>query len=287
MLSISNLGLHHFILNLCCAKPLQSCLTLRSYGVQPSSLFCPWDFSGKNTGGVALSCSRGSSRPTDKTRVSCVAGGFFTFNWQLPPNWSLLFLPLYSLSILQLVVFLIYIILLRFYSMKPLLEPHFLQLLSVFLKFVAIWPLCFPAASLSLLPSVSCTTATSHLSGLCSSVILHPTRLQNVSFSVFCCSLASSYQASLWNPSWCPFSVLLDQWGKGQLHCSNKPPNLSDWNLQKPNWTKNNKYTKVPLLKCLTNIYDFFFLPRIEKKQPNLFFIPCIMILLTDACHFA
>ena len=110
---------------------------------------------------VALSCSRGSSRPTDQTRVSCVAGGSFTFNWQLPPNWSLLFLPLYSLSILQLVVFLIYIILLRFYSMKPLLEPHFLQLLSVFLNFVAIWLLCFPAASLSLLPF--CVLYNSHI----------------------------------------------------------------------------------------------------------------------------
>ena len=40
-------------------------------------------------------------------------------------------------------------------------EPHFLQLLSVFLKFVAIWLLCFPAASLSLLPF--CVLYNSHI----------------------------------------------------------------------------------------------------------------------------
>ena len=35
-------------------------------------------FSGKNTGVVAIPFSRGSSRPWDQTRVSCIAGGFFT-----------------------------------------------------------------------------------------------------------------------------------------------------------------------------------------------------------------
>ena len=34
-----------------CAKSLQSCLTLRPYGLQPTRLFCrPWDSPGKNTG---------------------------------------------------------------------------------------------------------------------------------------------------------------------------------------------------------------------------------------------
>ena len=32
------------------AKLLQSCPTLRSYGLQPPRLLCPWDFPGKNTG---------------------------------------------------------------------------------------------------------------------------------------------------------------------------------------------------------------------------------------------
>ena len=32
------------------AKSLQSCLTLRPHGLQPSTVLCPWDFPGKNTG---------------------------------------------------------------------------------------------------------------------------------------------------------------------------------------------------------------------------------------------
>ena len=32
------------------AKSLQSCPTLRPYGVQPARLLCPWDSPGKNTG---------------------------------------------------------------------------------------------------------------------------------------------------------------------------------------------------------------------------------------------
>ena len=138
----------------CACMRLVMSNALRPHWTVAHQLLCPWDFPGKNTG-----------------------GGFFTLKWQLPPNWSLLFLPLYPLSILQLVVFLTYMILLRFYSVKPLLEPHFLQLLHVFLKCVGVWPLCFPAASLSILSflSVSCTTATSQLSGLCGSVTTpHP-----------------------------------------------------------------------------------------------------------------
>ena len=34
---------------LCCAKSLQSCPTLRSYGTQLTRLPCPWDSPGKNT----------------------------------------------------------------------------------------------------------------------------------------------------------------------------------------------------------------------------------------------
>ena len=40
---------------------LQSCPTLlRPHGLQPTRLLCPWDFSGKNTGMVAISFSRES-----------------------------------------------------------------------------------------------------------------------------------------------------------------------------------------------------------------------------------
>ena len=44
-----------------------------------SRLLCPWNSSGKNTGGVAIPFSRGSSQPRDQTRVSCFVDGFFTF----------------------------------------------------------------------------------------------------------------------------------------------------------------------------------------------------------------
>ena len=46
------------------------------------------DFRGKNTGGVAISFSRGSSRPRDRTCISCSAGGFFTAE---PPEMPLTF----------------------------------------------------------------------------------------------------------------------------------------------------------------------------------------------------
>ena len=40
---------------------------------------------------VAMPSSRGSSRPRDRTHVSCIAGGFFTTAppWQVPPNQEL------------------------------------------------------------------------------------------------------------------------------------------------------------------------------------------------------
>ena len=41
-------------------------------------LLCPRDFPDKNTGvGAAISFSRGSSQPKDRTHVSCIAGGLF------------------------------------------------------------------------------------------------------------------------------------------------------------------------------------------------------------------
>ena len=45
----------------------QSCLTLRSHGLQPTMRLCPWDFPGKSTGVLfAISSSRGSSQPRDR-----------------------------------------------------------------------------------------------------------------------------------------------------------------------------------------------------------------------------
>ena len=70
-----------------CAKSLQSCLTLRD----PMDCSLP----GSSVHGilqermqewVASSCSRGSSQPRDRTRVSCMASGFFTpgATWEPP-----------------------------------------------------------------------------------------------------------------------------------------------------------------------------------------------------------
>ena len=51
------------------------------FGLWSARLLCPWYSPGKNTGVVAISSSRGPSRPRYQTCVSCVfciASGFFT-----------------------------------------------------------------------------------------------------------------------------------------------------------------------------------------------------------------
>ena len=109
----------------------QSCPTLCDF--EPTKLLCPWDSPGKNTGVGCLALlqgifpvqglnpglsycrqilyhlshqgspeilewvvhpfSRGTSWPRDRTRVSCIADGFFTSwaTWEapFPPYWSL------------------------------------------------------------------------------------------------------------------------------------------------------------------------------------------------------
>ena len=65
----------------------QSCLTLQPYGLQPSGLLCSWDFSGKNTGVLALPSSRGSSQPRDRSFISDLSyflgcdGQFYVLTW--------------------------------------------------------------------------------------------------------------------------------------------------------------------------------------------------------------
>ena len=51
--------------------------SLRSHGLWPTMLLCPWDSPGKSTGVVAISFSRRSSQPRDRTRVSRTAGRHF------------------------------------------------------------------------------------------------------------------------------------------------------------------------------------------------------------------
>ena len=57
-------------------------------GEEPSRLLCPWDSPGKNIGEVAISSSRGSSWPRDRTWVSCISCTgmrffffFFFYHW--------------------------------------------------------------------------------------------------------------------------------------------------------------------------------------------------------------
>ena len=48
--------------------------SLWPHGLEPTRLFCPWDFPGKNTGvGFAISYSGGSLGPRDQTLVSWVS----------------------------------------------------------------------------------------------------------------------------------------------------------------------------------------------------------------------
>ena len=93
---------HHPHIPTCLAvvvKVTQSCPTLlQPRELEPTRLLCPWDFSGKNTGVLAISFSRGSSWPRDQTYVSCIAGRFFTVwatredscRWIQKGNWTLL-----------------------------------------------------------------------------------------------------------------------------------------------------------------------------------------------------
>ena len=52
--------------------------SLWPYELQPTWLLCPRDCPAKMLEGVAISSSRGSSWPRDRTHVSCIVGGFFT-----------------------------------------------------------------------------------------------------------------------------------------------------------------------------------------------------------------
>ena len=56
----------------------------RPHGLQPTRLLCPWNFPGENTGGgSAISYSRGSSQPRDRTSVSHVSqiGRQILYHW--------------------------------------------------------------------------------------------------------------------------------------------------------------------------------------------------------------
>ena len=56
--------------------PVCACIlshSVVSNSVRPARLLCPWDSPGRILEWVAVSSSRGSSRPKDGTRVSCIS----------------------------------------------------------------------------------------------------------------------------------------------------------------------------------------------------------------------
>ena len=48
----------YILVCVCVSSVTQSCLTLKHYELCPTRYFCPWDFSGKNTGVIAIFFSR-------------------------------------------------------------------------------------------------------------------------------------------------------------------------------------------------------------------------------------
>ena len=73
---------NHRYVNCVGAQPLQSCPTLGDPMdcslLCPCRLLCLWDSPGRDMEWVAMPSSRGSSWPRNRTRVSCIAGRFFT-----------------------------------------------------------------------------------------------------------------------------------------------------------------------------------------------------------------
>ena len=74
--------------------------SLWPHGLKLIRLFCPWDLPGEDTGVVAISFSRESSRPRDRTRVSWTAGRFFT-NWATSGRckWQSLLKSVFSVNL--------------------------------------------------------------------------------------------------------------------------------------------------------------------------------------------
>ena len=54
--------------------------SLKSHGLQPTRLLCPWNFPGKHTGVVAITSSRGSFQPRNLTCISCI-GRWVLYCW--------------------------------------------------------------------------------------------------------------------------------------------------------------------------------------------------------------
>ena len=59
---------------------------------QPSRLLCPWDFPGKILEWAAMPSSRGSSRPKNRTCLSCTADGVFTTERPRKPKKNVVYI---------------------------------------------------------------------------------------------------------------------------------------------------------------------------------------------------
>ena len=91
-----SLFLHKDLLKSCCCLVTKSCLTLcdsMDYSLPSSSVH--GIIQARKLEWVAISCSRGSSQPRDRTHNSCLAGGFFTTE---PPG---VLINIYSICIIS------------------------------------------------------------------------------------------------------------------------------------------------------------------------------------------
>ncbi|XDA83223.1 hypothetical protein R6Z07F_013117 [Ovis aries] len=64
--------------------------SVRPHGLQPARLLCPWNSPGENTGVGYHALLQESSQARDRTRASCIAGRFFTYeaSWEaLKSTW--------------------------------------------------------------------------------------------------------------------------------------------------------------------------------------------------------
>ena len=76
--SVTVFNLEIFIwLSFMCARSVMSD-SLQPYGLSSARLFCPWDFSGRNTG--FLFPLRGSSQSRDQNGISCI-GRQILYHW--------------------------------------------------------------------------------------------------------------------------------------------------------------------------------------------------------------
>ena len=75
----------------CCCCSVVSVMSdsVQPYGLQPARLLYLWDSLGKSTRVGCHALRQGSSRPKDRTWVSCIAGRFFTAEPPGKPNYAL------------------------------------------------------------------------------------------------------------------------------------------------------------------------------------------------------